>query len=179
MKTKNKRHQRCPWKAPLCFWMLLCLGLSVTGCGGGPAANVTASAAGQSIPVIAEDPQQAFAPLVSGKPLEEIPYVPLGSSMKIELGGAVPSGLVIEDILLREDGSAKYASEVNQSVDYIQDGNTVSFQLQTHPAVFLSSSGQDYLPGRTLRGIRLAFNREDKAAVYLLAVRTDAQASEK
>ncbi|MDD4658004.1 MAG: hypothetical protein PHW26_03050 [Eubacteriales bacterium] len=144
----------------------------------GDNSDVTARSGNQDIPVLEEN-EHSFGPLVSGKELEEIPYIQLGSDVTITFGGPVLSAVQfdIEDILLNMDGSPKYRKGLSASIDLVHHGNTVSFKLPTNPNAFLSSNSEDYLPGRTLRGFRLTFERDHQAFSYLLVLRTDAEKS--
>ena len=136
--------------------------------------SVTARSGNQDIPVLEED-EQSFAPLVTGKELEEIPYIQLGSDVTVTFDGPVPSTVQFEDVVLNMDGSPKYRKGSNTIVDLVHQGNTVSFKLPTNPDAFLSSNSEDYLPGRTLRGFHLTFELDGQALSYLLVLRTDAE----
>lgn len=138
--------------------------------------DVNAQSGDQNIPVL-EGNEQSFAPLVSGKELEEIPYIQLGSDVTVTFGGPVPSAVQVEDVLLNRDGSSKYTTGPRAVDDLVQQGSSISFKLYPHPDAFLSSDSEDYLPGRTLRGLRLTFQLDSQEFSYLLVLRTDAESS--
>lgn len=154
----------------------LLLAVSSTACNHGTDLDVTARSGNQDIPVLEEN-EQSFAPLVSSKEMEEIPYIQLGSDVTVTFGGPVPSAVQFEDVLLNMDGSPKYRTEPITDVNHVHQGSRISFKLYTHPGVFLSSDSEDYLPGRTLRGFRLAFELDSQEFSYLLVLRTDAESS--
>jgi hypothetical protein len=49
-----------------------------------------------------------------------------------------------------------------------------TFELDMHPAVFLSSNSEDYLPGKTMRGFKLTCSWGDNQCEYGFIIRTDA-----
>lgn len=153
---------------------LLLLAVASTACNHEVAnLSVTARSGNQEIPVLEEN-EQSFAPLVSGKELEEIPYIQLGSDVTVTSSAPVPSEVQVENVLLNMDGSPKYRTDPRAVDDLVQQGGSISFKLHMHPDAFLSSNSEDYLPGKVLRGFRLTLELDGQEMSYLFVLRTDA-----
>lgn len=107
---------------------------------------------------------------------KEIPYVRLGSGMEVEFrNGTTPDSVVIEDVILNEDGGEKYGTEtaLTMTPDISPDGVEVS--LEANPYVLLSSDAGTYQTGGVLRGFRMTCTWENGSeAEYAWVLRTDA-----
>ena len=104
----------------------------------------------------------------------DIPYIELGTTIEIEIKGIVPDRVELIDSVLNEDGDNKYTLREDITTPITFSNRKGTFELDMHPAVFLSSNSEDYLPGKTMRGFKLNCSWGDNQCEYGFIVRTDA-----
>lgn len=105
----------------------------------------------------------------------EIPYLPLGRFITIELtSDKRPEEAVLSDFILGEDGSPLHGEKNSITANLEYENHEMSFCLTQNANVLLSSSIPPYVAGGVLRGFKLKLSWEDGSeAEYGFVVRTD------
>lgn len=120
------------------------------------------------------DRESTFDTIMNENSNIEIPYIELGTKIKIEIKGRVPDRIELTDSVLRENGTVKYSYREDQIIPFTFSNRKGTYDLDIHPAVFLSSNSEDYLPGKTMRGFRLTCSWGENKCEYGFIIRTDA-----
>ena len=113
---------------------------------------------------------------VLAKEEREIPYLPLGRWITIELtGDKQPDEAILSDYILKEDGSPRYdeKSIITTKLEY--DNHEMRFCLTPNANAMLSSDMSAYMTGGILRGFKLELVWDDGSrAEYGFLISTDA-----
>lgn len=104
---------------------------------------------------------------------KELTRLELGTEITVEFQGKAPDSVTLRDELLNSDGSRKYDERVSKVLELAVVDGGVSFSLEPHFAVFLSSSLEDYEPGAVIRGLKLTCSWGENECEYAFAIRTD------
>ncbi len=106
---------------------------------------------------------------------ENPPYVPLGSTIKLQINEDFPDTINVTDIIVRSDGSPKYDRRLDKEVEYAVSGNAISFAVENNWVTALSSNSEDYKKGNTYRWyyVQCGWRNGDEKE-YAIYVRTDA-----
>ncbi|MDF1618635.1 hypothetical protein [Petrocella sp. FN5] len=120
-----------------------------------------------------------FDAIMDSEMASQIQYVALGEVIEITFEkNQVPDEVRLYDYVLDEKGRPKYSSkEILQREIAIEDG-TGSFILEGHMATMLSSSSDDYLSGKSIRGFKLICRWGEDECEYGFIIKSDAGMSE-
>lgn len=107
---------------------------------------------------------------------DDLPYVDLGRWITVNFrNGSMPDYIYIEDMVLDENGAAKYDAESYDSDDVIIVGNTLGFSLTPNMNALYSTDSSTYKKGGVTRGIRLTCVwKNGSKAEYAWIIKTDA-----
>lgn len=93
---------------------------------------------------------------VLAKEEREIPYLPLGRWITIELtGDKQPDEAILSDYILKEDGSPRYDEKSTITTELEYDNHEMRFCLTPNVNAMLSSDMSAYMTGGILRGFKL------------------------
>lgn len=113
---------------------------------------------------------------VLAKEEREIPYLPLGRWITIELtGDKQPDEAILSDYILKEDGSPRYDEKSIITTELEYDNHEMRFCLTPNVNAMLSSDMSAYMTGGILRGFKLELVWDDGSrAEYGFLISTDA-----
>ena len=113
---------------------------------------------------------------VLAKEEREIPYLPLGRWITIELtGDKQPDEAILSDYILKEDGSPRYDEKSTITTELEYDNHEMRFCLTPNVNAMLSSDMSAYMTGGILRGFKLELVWDDGSrAEYGFLISTDA-----
>lgn len=110
------------------------------------------------------------------KEIQDIPYIPLGRWITIELtGDKQPDEVHLSDYILKEDGTPRYDEKTVITTDLEYDNHEMRFCLSPNINAMLSSDISAYVTGGVLRGFELELIWDDGSkAEYGFILFTDA-----
>lgn len=111
---------------------------------------------------------------MEGVSLEEIPYVDLGEEITIKAENFKTEKFAISDYVLKDNGEIRYQEKTAQKSEIQVTDAAAAFDLNSHPAVFLSSYSGDYEPGKTIRGFVVRSDIDGASFAFAFILRTDA-----
>lgn len=113
---------------------------------------------------------------VLAKEAGDIPYLPLGRWITIELtGDKQPDQVLLSDYILREDGTPRYEEKTVVTTELEYDNHEMKFCLSPNGNALLSSDMATYMTGGVLRGFKLELVWDDgSSAEYGFILSTDA-----
>lgn len=113
---------------------------------------------------------------VLAKETEDIPYLPLGRWITIELtGDKQPEQVLLSDYILKEDGEPRYDEKSTVTTELEYDNHEMKFCLSPNGNALLSSDMATYMTGGVLRGFKLELVWDDgSSAEYGFILATDA-----
>lgn len=119
--------------------------------------------------------QDSFQSIMKKSSNIKIPYLKLGTTIRIVVQKKFPNKITLKDYILKQDGVPKYTDrEVKEiPIKFIKGKGT--FKLGVNWAAMLSSNSKDYEPGNTIRGFKLTCSWGDNKCEYGFIVRTDAR----
>lgn len=105
-----------------------------------------------------------------------IPYVRLGSAVNVQFrNGTTPDSVTIEDIILNENGSAKYGADTILVATPDVAGDGLELNLDVNMNALFSSDSETYQKGGVLRGFRMSCEWDNgSTAEYAWILKTDA-----
>lgn len=158
-----------------CVLLIFIFSVALSSCANNPEdQKIFSTINDHEITLMKQEKDISFSTLIGNQNLEDIPYVKIGTALTINFSESIPKTIQIEDMILNDDGTLKYAQSETLNVPFTINGNTVTFYLGVNSAAYLSSDSKDYLPGNCLRGIKLYCTWNDEMNEYLFILRTDA-----
>lgn len=79
----------------------------------------------------------------------------------------------IPEALMTQDGKFLYNEKSDLTHEVTVDNGTVTFELESNPATFLSSSSESYLPGHVIRAFFIKTEIDDSNFVFAFVIRTN------
>jgi hypothetical protein len=121
------------------------------------------------------DREDTFHTIMKNDASVKVPYIHLGETIQMEVEGAYPDKVELNNYILKENGDQKYTGKevINIPINFT-NGKGI-FRLEKHMAAFLSSNIEDYEPGKTIRGFRLICSWGENECEYAYIIRTDAK----
>ncbi len=104
---------------------------------------------------------------------ESIPYVDLGDRITVEFENFESDAVVITEALLTQEGTFLYNEKSDLTHEIIAENGTVTFELESNPATFLSSNSESYLPGHVIRAFFIKTEIYDSNFVFAFVIRTN------
>lgn len=159
--------------------LLLCAGL-LSGCGGGKAPDISVRAGETELSWVMGlnkwdgaviDRMDNYEQFMNLYP--ELVKVELGTEITVEFLGGSPDSVTLRDEVLSADGRRKYDEKVTKASELAVRDGAISFSLEPHFAVYLSSSTEDYEPGAVIRGFKLSCSWGENECEYAFVLRTD------
>lgn len=109
---------------------------------------------------------------------EELVYLKLGDKIRIEFQGDEPDTIELKNSLLYPDGNQKYTPKESDILDVELKNGVIEFDLPQDMTVLFSSDSKDYLPGNTIRGLKLKAVWGEEEREFYFVIRTDASFEE-
>ena len=104
---------------------------------------------------------------------ESIPYVDLGDRITVEFENFESDAVVITEALLTQEGTFLYNEKSDLTHEIIAENGTVTFELESNPATFLSSNSESYLPGHVIRAFFIKTEIYESNFVFAFVIRTN------
>ncbi len=104
---------------------------------------------------------------------ESIPYVDLGDRITVEFENFESDAVVITEALLTQEGTFLYNEKSDLTHEVTLENGKVTFELESNPATFLSSSSESYLPGHVIRAFFIKTEIDDSNFVFAFVIRTN------
>ena len=104
---------------------------------------------------------------------ESIPYVALGDRVTVEFENFESDAVVITEALLTQEGTFLYNEKSDLTHEIIAENGTVTFELESNPATFLSSNSESYLPGHVIRAFFIKTEIYESNFVFAFVIRTN------
>ncbi len=104
---------------------------------------------------------------------ESIPYVALDNRITIEFENFESDAVVITEALLTQEGTFLYNEKSDLTHEIIAENGTVTFELESNPATFLSSNSESYLPGHVIRAFFIKTEIYESNFVFAFVIRTN------
>ena len=106
----------------------------------------------------------------------EPPYVDIGKWITVSFrNGSMPDSVSMSDLVLDENGEAKYDAESYEPSDVTMTSNTLTFALRPNMNALYSTDPETYKKGGVTRGIRLNCEWDNGSkAEYAWIINTDA-----
>ena len=104
---------------------------------------------------------------------ESIPYVALDNRVTIEFENFESDAVVITEALLTQEGTFLYNEKSDLTHEIIAENGTVTFELESNPATFLSSNSESYLPGHVIRAFFIKTEIYESNFVFAFVIRTN------
>ncbi|MCQ4088328.1 hypothetical protein [Saccharibacillus sp. JS10] len=121
---------------------------------------------------VEENDKTLFQRLISQKP-SELPYVKSEEKISVALPDSSSSRYQVQDLILNEDGTSKFASSEPFPVTAEAKKGIVTFTVPMNPLTAYSSDSTDHEPGNIIRGFKLI--NEDDNKTFAFVLRTDAK----
>lgn len=101
---------------------------------------------------------------------EVLPYVELGDEVIIRFDNFEAKSVSIVENLLSQEGKFLYDEKSALVHDVTLEDGVIRFELQSNPAVHLSSNSESYKPGHVIRAfvIRAEVNKSDFAFAFVI-----------
>lgn len=104
---------------------------------------------------------------------ESIPYVALEDRITVEFENFESDAVVITEALLTQEGTFLYNEKSDLTHEIIAENGTVTFELESNPATFLSSNSESYLPGHVIRAFFIKTEIYESNFVFAFVIRTN------
>lgn len=128
-------------------------------------------------PITTADLGNSFAQLAE-REISHIPYLKLGAKITLTLPGDLPDEVRLFDHVLSRDGNVRYTHREIVERPVTIEKASISFVVSGHWATHLSSNSDDYRPGKSYRGFRLAFRYGEQWEEHYFLFRSDAGLTE-
>lgn len=101
---------------------------------------------------------------------EALPYVDLGEEVVIRFENFESQNVSIVEDLLNQEGKFLYDEKSSRTHEVFVNDGEVRFELQSNPAVHLSSNTESYKPGHVIRAfvIRVEVGRSEFAFAFVI-----------
>ncbi len=140
--------------------------------------EITASSGNKTIPVFSNG--EDFKTIMKSLSLEELVYIKNKERVLIKFNEKSPKNIQLTEHILNKNGTPKFASEKTGKIIKTKlDKNKTSFKVEPNLATSLSSNGNDFNPGATIKGYHLVCDWGNNQSDYYFVIRGDAAISNK
>lgn len=135
--------------------------------------EITVSSGNNSISVFSND--ESFKTIMKSLSLEDLVYIKNYEEILIEFNGISPRNIKLTEHILNKKGAPKFATEeAGKVINTKLDKDNVAFKIEPNLTSSLSSNGNDFNPGATIKGYHLVCDFGKSNSDYYFIIRGDA-----